>query len=137
MSLRFFRALPVLLFCLAVFSSTVLADEQVTNRLQTVLDEFHVANPAAPGVVVQVESPSLGLEWAAAVGLSTRNSAGPLTTDHTFRIASNTKTYVAAAILRLAEMGKLSLDDPLARYLPADQYRCKYLWPFGPFHRAA
>jgi len=123
MSLIILRALPVLLFCLAAISSTAVADEQVTIRLQTVLDEFHVANPAAPGVVVHVESPSLGLEWAAAVGLANRDSADPLTTDHTFRIASNTKTYVAAAILRLAEMGKLSLDDPLARYLPADQYR--------------
>ena len=44
----------------------------------------------------------------------------PLTPEHTFRIASNTKTYVAAAILRLAESGRLSLDDPLGDHLDPD-----------------
>ncbi len=123
MSLMVLRALPVLLFCLAVFSSTALANGQLTTRLQTILDEFHAANPAAPGVVVHMEIPSGDLEWTAAVGLAGRDSAGPLTTDHTFRIASNTKTFVAAAVLRLAETGRLSLDDPLGRHLPDDQYK--------------
>lgn len=35
-----------------------------------------------------------------------------------FRIASLTKTFVAAAVLQLAGEGRLSLDDPVARYLP-------------------
>jgi len=35
-----------------------------------------------------------------------------------FRIGSLTKTYVAAIVLQLAEEGRLSLDDPVARYLP-------------------
>ncbi len=123
MSLKNLRALPVLLFCLAAFSSATFADENLTIRLQTVLDEFHAANPAAPGVVVYVHSPSRDLDWTAAVGQAVRGSTDPLTVDCTFRIASNTKTYVAAAILRLAEMGKLSLDDPLGGYLPADQHK--------------
>ncbi len=123
MSLKNFRALPVILFCLAAFSSTALADDQLAARLQAVLDEFHAANPSAPGVVVHVESPSHHLDWTAAVGLAVRDSTDPLTIDCTFRIASNTKTYVAAAILRLAEMGKLSLYDPLGGHLPADQHK--------------
>jgi D-alanyl-D-alanine carboxypeptidase len=123
MSLKNFRAWPVFLVCLAAFSSVAQADDQLTTRLQTVLDEFHAANPSAPGVVVHVGSPSRDLDWTAAVGLAVRESAEPLTVDCTFRIASNTKTYVAAAILRLAEMGKLSLDDPLGGYLPADQHK--------------
>lgn len=91
------------------------------DRLQIVLDGFHAENPVAPGIVVHVESPSGGLEWTAAVGLAGRDSADPLTADHTFRIASNTKTYVAAAVLRLAESDLLSLDDPLDRHLSPDQ----------------
>jgi CubicO group peptidase (beta-lactamase class C family) len=36
-----------------------------------------------------------------------------------FRIASMTKTFVGAAIMMLKEEGKLQLDDPIDKYLPA------------------
>ncbi len=35
-----------------------------------------------------------------------------------YKIASNSKQFLCAAILMLAEEGKLSLDDPVARFLP-------------------
>ena len=35
-----------------------------------------------------------------------------------FRIGSLTKTYVATLVLQLAEEGRLSLDDPVARFVP-------------------
>lgn len=41
----------------------------------------------------------------------------PLTVDTPLRIASNTKTFTAAAILRLAEMGKLSIYDAISEYI--------------------
>ncbi|EKT57110.1 serine hydrolase domain-containing protein [Providencia burhodogranariea] len=41
----------------------------------------------------------------------------PLTVDTPLRIASNTKTFTAAAILRLLEMGELSLDDAISRHI--------------------
>ena len=110
MSLRVLRALPALGVVWCFFASTALADNHLAARLQNVLDTFHAANPAAPGVVVRVESPSRDLNWTAAVGLAARDSSAHLTVDHTFRIASNTKTYVAAAVLRLVESGLLSLD---------------------------
>ena len=40
-----------------------------------------------------------------------------LTVDTPLRIASNTKTFTAAAILRLAEMQKLSIDDAISSYI--------------------
>ena len=123
MSLNNFRPWPVLVVCLVTLSSVALADDNPATRLQTVLEDFHAANPSAPGVVVHVESSSRDLDWTAAVGLPVRDSTDPLTVDCTFRIASNTMTYVASTILRLAELGKLSLDDPLGGYLPADQYQ--------------
>ncbi|GAB1438861.1 hypothetical protein MASR2M36_16200 [Providencia sp.] len=41
----------------------------------------------------------------------------PLTVDTPLRIASNTKTFTAAAILRLAEMGKLNINEPISKYI--------------------
>lgn len=44
-------------------------------------------------------------------------SGQPLTVDTPLRIASNSKTFTAAAILRLVEMGKLALDDAISQYI--------------------
>ncbi|MDH7975275.1 serine hydrolase domain-containing protein [Sphingomonas sp. AR_OL41] len=56
--------------------------------------------------------------FRAAWGLADRewNVANTPTTK--FRIGSLTKQFTAAAILQLEEAGKLSLDDPIARYYP-------------------
>ena len=40
------------------------------------------------------------------------------TSDTHYRLASLTKQFTAAAILTLAERGRLSLDDPITRFLP-------------------
>jgi CubicO group peptidase (beta-lactamase class C family) len=97
MSPRIIRALPIFLLVLTGFPSSTLAEQPLVTNLQAVLDEFHAANPSAPGIVVRVACPSLGLEWTAAVGTARRGTNDPLTPGHTFRIAGNTKTCTAAA----------------------------------------
>ncbi len=42
----------------------------------------------------------------------------PVTPQSVFRIASMTKSFVAAAILQLRDAGQLKLDDPVADYIP-------------------
>jgi CubicO group peptidase (beta-lactamase class C family) len=44
----------------------------------------------------------------------------PATPDTLFGIGSLTKSFVAVAILQLAEQGKLKLDDPVSSYLPLE-----------------
>lgn len=43
----------------------------------------------------------------------------PLRGDHIFRVFSNTKLLTSCAVLLLMEEGRLRLDDPVERYLPA------------------
>lgn len=42
----------------------------------------------------------------------------PASPDQVFRLASVTKQFAAAGVLKLAEDGKLSLDDPLTKFVP-------------------
>ncbi len=60
-----------------------------------------------------------GREVAAlARGLADREAAAPLGPDAQFRIASITKTFVAALVLQLIEEGRFGLDESLARWMP-------------------
>jgi D-alanyl-D-alanine carboxypeptidase len=52
--------------------------------------------------------------------LGTGDAGSNLHGDEGFRLASITKTYVAATALRLYEDGRLDLQAPIDRYLPAD-----------------
>ncbi len=54
----------------------------------------------------------------AARGYVTCDGPEAMTLGHTFRIASNTKTFVAATAMSLVEDGLLALDDPVAPVLP-------------------
>ena len=52
------------------------------------------------------------------VGWADREAQRPMTADAIFRIASMSKPITSVAILQLAEAGKLSIDDPVSRWLP-------------------
>lgn len=113
-------ALAALLVAAAPDAAPAAADT-VTGELAAIVDAFLAENPQAPGAAVWVRCPALGLDWAHASGAAARGEgAPPLTVEHEFRIASNTKTYIAAAVLRLVEDGRLSLDATLGGLLPPD-----------------
>lgn len=57
--------------------------------------------------------------YANARGLASVELDVPLTADSVFRIGSLTKTVTAATVMQLRAQGKLDLDMPIARWLPA------------------
>jgi CubicO group peptidase (beta-lactamase class C family) len=59
------------------------------------------------------------LVWVKSAGVADTQSRAAVTPDTVFRIASMTKSFTAMAILRLRDEGKLSLDDPVSKYVPA------------------
>lgn len=54
-----------------------------------------------------------------AVGWLDRESGRRMTLNTLFRIASQTKALTSVVILSLAEEGKLSVDDPVSRWIPS------------------
>lgn len=73
--------------------------------------------PESPGVAVAVVQNGEVIH-AKGYGLANLEWNIPITPDTVFRLASVSKQFTAAAILLLAEQGKLSVDDPLTKFLP-------------------
>jgi D-alanyl-D-alanine carboxypeptidase len=60
-----------------------------------------------------------GREWSLAVGAAELKPRVAMTTRTSFHFDSVTKMATAALALRLAEQGRLGLDDPIIRWYPA------------------
>ncbi len=71
---------------------------------------------AVPGAVIGVAHEHA--ESIAAFGVTSLEHPLAVTEDALFQIGSITKTYVATAVMRLVEAGKLELDAPVRRYVP-------------------
>jgi methyl acetate hydrolase len=71
-----------------------------------------------PGVVALVVDRK-GCVFEGSAGKLDIAHDAPLSSNAIFRIASMTKPVTSAAIMILVEQGKLSLDDPVSKYLPA------------------
>jgi D-alanyl-D-alanine carboxypeptidase len=78
--------------------------------LQAALDREMDANPQSNGMLLYVLAPRLGLNQSFAAGSS---GTERLRSDHVIRIASNTKTYTAVAVLALVERGAFTLRTPI------------------------
>jgi len=69
-----------------------------------------------PGAIAYV---SIGdQEWISGLGVSDVDSQAPIDPAGHGRIGSITKPIVASAVLVLVDQGKLSLDDPLDKFVP-------------------
>ncbi|HMK11843.1 MAG TPA: serine hydrolase, partial [Acidimicrobiales bacterium] len=79
-------------------STTAPVEAATMATMQATLDQVVADNPTLHGVVVHVIAPSQGIDESVASG---ENVGGALSPDATFRLASNTKTFTAATVLRL------------------------------------
>jgi CubicO group peptidase (beta-lactamase class C family) len=83
--------------------------------LQTMVDTT-AKELMIPGAVVLLRTPQG--EFTVSYGTTLLGANSPPSVDTHFRIASNTKTMTAAVIVLLAQENKLSLDDPVSKYVP-------------------
>jgi CubicO group peptidase (beta-lactamase class C family) len=59
------------------------------------------------------------IAYERAVGWADREAGRRMTVDAIFRIASQTKALTSVAIMSLVEEGRVALNDPVGRYIPA------------------
>jgi CubicO group peptidase (beta-lactamase class C family) len=84
----------------------------ITDALQSLVDRGSMAGAVT---VVADARQVLSLE---AVGFADLAARRPMRADDVFWIASMTKSVTAAGVMLLVDDGKVSLDDPVERYLP-------------------
>ena len=88
----------------------------VTPRLDAVIDRA-LAERRIVGTVVLVARDG-DVIYRRAAGLADREDGVAMREDAIFRLASITKPYVTAVIMRLVEDRRLALDDAVTRFLP-------------------
>ncbi len=102
---------------LAIIASIVLAGVSCAwaNMTEEALAPF-VESGELPGAVSIFEKP--GAEEIACVGWADVDAKRPMSLDAPFMQCSQTKGFCGVTIAMLVEEGKISLDDPVSKYLP-------------------
>jgi CubicO group peptidase (beta-lactamase class C family) len=106
-----------LILSLLAVSQTSFAQQKTINfdELEaTVNEELKTTNTPGAAVAVIVDD---RLVFAKGFGVSNVETKTPVTPDTLFRIASTTKMLTAAALVALAEQGKIKLDEPIGKYV--------------------
>lgn len=78
--------------------------------------EFQLVGLQQPGCIIAITYRG-DVVAERAFGLANVDTGEKLTPRHRFRIASHSKSFTAAGILKLREQRKLRLDDPVGRYV--------------------
>src|SRR5262245_32847649 len=116
------RVLPLLAFTCALGTQSLSAQQprfdearlaQIPLRMEQLIKEGQIA-----GAVTLVATKDRVVHLAA-VGKSDLAQGRAMEPDTIFRIASMTKPITTTALMMLVEQGKLNVDDPIAKYIPA------------------
>lgn len=91
-------------------------DGETAQRLQAVLDE-EVNLQKVPGLQAFVHTAD-GKTWSGTSGTTDLARKNLMQGDNVIRIGSTTKTFTAVLVLMLVEDGRLSLEDPIAKWFP-------------------
>jgi CubicO group peptidase (beta-lactamase class C family) len=126
-------ALLGLAFAFAIASVNASADERnppprfpVADRVQTLQKAFPVIDDIFRDYATDKKIP--GMVWGIVIdgqlahvgtfGVQDLNTQQPVTQTTVFRIASMTKSFTALSMLKLRDQGKLSLEDPVTKWIP-------------------
>jgi D-alanyl-D-alanine carboxypeptidase len=114
-----FRAAGVVAACLAAAIAAPSAASAAPTRSVELTTSITRAlkRAGAPGAIVGVWQPGHA-RYVHAFGVRNTQTRRPMRSDFYMRIGSETKTFTVTALLQLVEQGKVSLDDPISKYVP-------------------
>src|SRR5664279_3267013 len=89
------------------------ASPEVTAAMKPYLDSYKLA-----GVISLIADKSGKVHYKNLLGYADVEAKTPIREDNVFWIASMTKMFAGASIMMLADEGKVSLDDPVTKFIP-------------------
>ncbi|MFO0807600.1 MAG: serine hydrolase domain-containing protein [Gemmataceae bacterium] len=89
------------------------ASAEVTSAMQAYLDHYKLA-----GVIDVIADRSGKVHYKNLLGYADVEAKKPISEDNVFWIASMTKMFAGASVMMLVDESKVSLDDPVAKFIP-------------------
>lgn len=108
-------ALALSLPAMAAPAAKVTPAQPPAARLHQLMARYHALGQLDGAVLVAERGRVI---YQGAFGEANREWRQPATVDTAFRIASLSKQFTAAVVLKLVEQGKLRLDDKIGSYVP-------------------
>ena len=97
----------------ALAAGSAPASPEVTAALQPYLDSYKLA-----GVIGVIADRTGKVHFKNLLGYADVEARKPIREDNVFWIASMTKMFAGASIMMLVDEGKVSLDDPVTKFIP-------------------
>jgi CubicO group peptidase (beta-lactamase class C family) len=94
---------------------TKLSNEQAAKELEAYVKKLAEADVFSGSVLLAKNGKVL---YKGAFGVANKDFGAPNKTDTKFNLGSMNKMFTAVAIAQLVEKGKISYDDPLAKFIP-------------------
>src|ERR1035437_235644 len=98
--------------------STSKSGGNLNQEMKSIITEFVEKNKSVRSCVLAVMKGDSSFSWSGAVGIASQENQLPMTENTPIYLARVTKLFTATAIMRLYELGLISLDDPMSKYLP-------------------
>jgi CubicO group peptidase (beta-lactamase class C family) len=86
---------------------------EVTVAMQPYLDSHKLA-----GIIAIIADKTGKVHYKNLLGYADVEAKKPISEDNVFWVASMSKMFVGASIMMLVDEGKISLDDPVTKYIP-------------------